>query len=509
MHKTFFTLLSVAAAALLNGCGTPDTPVAVTVAVVPNPVSIRQFEGTGPQADNAASGTFALKTRIDKKLGAEEYVLDTRGGSVKLSAGSEAGLFYGRQTLAQIAAQSPSEGLVRVIIEDKPQFAYRGVMLDCCRHFFPLESVKQVIDIAAAHKLNVLHWHLTDDQGWRFESKKYPRLSEVAAWRKETKAGHKNDPSQGYDGTPHGGFYTREQMREVVCYAAERFITVIPEIEMPGHATAALAAYPELGCTGGPYEVATTWGIFPEIFCVGKEGTIKFLEDILDEVCEVFPSEYIHIGGDEAPRTRWHDCPDCQALMKAQGFESEAQIQSCLVNTIEQYLNAKGRKIIGWDEILEGGVSKTATVMSWRGTAGGKAAAALGNDVIMTPNKFYYFDYYQTSDPAANEEMFSWGGYVNLEKAYSFDPYEDLDEAVKAHIKGIQANVWTEYIPSMESISYHMLPRLGGLCEVAWNANGRTSYPEFVERMRSSMLPLYKKNGWAFADFAFRNPPID
>ena len=473
-------------------------PAEVTVAVVPQPVSIQQFEGT--------ANPKAVSTKINDKLAAEEYVLDSRGGRVIIIGGSEAGVFYGKQTLEQLKLQATDGKIAKVLIQDKPQFGYRGAHLDCARHFFNVDDVKKYIDMMAVHKLNTFHWHLTEDQGWRFESKKYPKLTEIGAWRSGTMIEKQWGSS---DGIRYGGFYTQEEMKDVVAYAAERHITVIPEIEMPGHSVAALAAYPELGCTGGPYEVFTGWGIFPDILCVGKDQTVQFLKDILDEVCEIFPSEYIHIGGDEAPRDRWTECPDCQARMKAEGLENEAQLQSWLNLQIEQYLASKGRKMIGWDEILEGGVSKDATVMSWRGPQGGKAAAQQGNDVIMTPNNFFYLDYYQTKGGMENGEPLSIGGHLNLEKSYSFDPYEDLDDNTKGHIKGIQANVWTEYIPDMNTVMYHALPRLAALAEIAWNADGRTDYNCFRTRVATTLVPQYKANGWNYADFAFRDPEIN
>ena len=495
----------IAAALLLAACGR-NAPVEPTVAVVPLPQSLEQFSGFCTCAPDKA------QTSINSSLGAEEYVLDTRGSRIKIEAGSEAGVFYARQTLSQIASQGGEAGIPRVLIKDKPEFGYRGAHLDCCRHFWTVDEVKKFIDICAVHKLNVFHWHLTEDQGWRFESKKYPRLTEVGAWRDGTLVGHATkefSPDNVFDGIRYGGFYTQEEMKDVVAYAAERFITVIPEIEMPGHATAALAAYPELGCTGGPYKVIGEWGVFPDIFCVGKPGTLQFLKDVLDEVCEVFPSEYIHIGGDEAPRDRWCHCPDCQALKKQMGYGSEAQLQSWLVNEVEKYLNSKGRKIIGWDEILEGGVSQTATVMSWRGPQGGKTAAALGNDVIMAPTTNFYFDFYQTGDPEKNGESLSIGGHLNLRQVYRFDPYEDLDDSVKAHIRGIQANMWTEYVPTFDGVEFRELPRMAALCEVAWNASGRTSYEDFAGRVAAALVPVYEAEGWNYADFAFRNPPVD
>ena len=485
------------AASMFAACTPKETEC--TVAVVPQPVSVTQYEGS-----HKYSG--AVVTRLDKKLGEEEYVLDTRRARPGITGGSEAGIYYGKVTLGQIAEQTGGE-VPCLLIKDKPQFAYRGAMLDCCRHFFPLEDVKKFIDIMAEHKLNVFHWHLTEDQGWRIEIKKYPKLTSVGSVRKCTKVGHYRDVELGFDGIEHGGFYTQDECREIVAYAAERHITVVPEIEMPGHASAALAAYPELGCTGGPYEVICNWGIYPDIFCAGKDTVIRFLEGVLDEVCDIFPGEYIHIGGDEAPRDRWKECPDCQAKMKELGYESEAQLQSYIVNTIEAYLNAKGRKIIGWDEILEGGVSQSATVMSWRGAKGGKAAAALGNDVVMAPNSHFYFDYYQTA--SREGEPLGIGGHLNLRKAYSFDPFEDLDDEVKAHIKGIQANLWTEYIADFDNAEFHLLPRLAALSEVAWNAGGRTDYDAFVERVRKVLVPEYEAAGYTYADFAFRNPPVE
>lgn len=504
MKKTCFIALAAILAA--SACGKKTE---CTVSIVPQPLLIEQYEGALPLPEGADEYTLPVKVSLNGKLGAEEYVLDTRGKDVKIKGGSEAAVFYARQTLGQLIRQGGEEGIARVLVKDKPEFAYRGASLDCSRHFWTVENVKEFLDVLAAHKLNTLHWHLTDDQGWRFESRKYPKLTEIGAWRNGTLVGHYNNKERKYDDIRYGGFYTQDEMKEIVSYAAERHITVIPEIEMPGHSTAALASYPEFGCTGGPYEVQKRWGVFPDIFCVGKDETVKFLEDILDEVCEVFPSEYIHIGGDEAPRDRWKECPDCQKRMQEEGLESEAQLQSYLVNRMEKYLNAKGRKLIGWDEILEGGISTTATVMSWRGAEGGKKAAALGNDVVMTPNKFYYFDYYQTEGRMQNGEPLSIGGHVNLEKTYSFDPYEDLDESAKTHIKGIQANMWTEYVSEWDGILFRELPRMAGLCEVAWNASGRTDYSCFVERVKNALLPLYEAKGWPYADYAFRNPPVE
>ncbi len=504
MKRFCQTLLSALLLVVAVACGKETVPV--DVVIVPNPVSM-QAGGRGIR--HSAPGSMPkIRTVIDAKLASEEYILDTRKGKVKVTAGSDAGAFWARQTLLQILAQVEKAGSNRIpglLIQDKPTFVYRGAHLDCCRHFFSVDEVKSFIDMLALHKINVFHWHLTEDQGWRAEIKAYPRLTEVGSQRAETLVGHYG--SDQYDGTPYGGFYTQDQMREIVAYAAERFITVIPEIEMPGHASAALASYPELGCRGVnyPYKVQTTWGIFPEVFCAGNPETVTFLEKVLDEICDIFPSEYIHIGGDEAPRDEWEKCPKCQALMKEKGFTREAELQSYLVTTIEKYLAEKGRKIIGWDEILEGGVSQSATVMSWRGTEGGIAAAKMGNDVVMTPYTHFYLDYYQTGDPEGNGEPLGIGGNLPLRKCYSFDPYDQLDESEKAHIKGIQANMWTEYVPTFDHVQHMVLPRLAALAEVAWSPDKRTEYDDFVDRIVRALLPIYDARGYAYAPYAFKD----
>ncbi len=452
-----------------------------------------------------------IELGLDTGLAEEEYIMEISSDGIRIDGGSGKGVWWGLQTLSQVLVQSASGAeagkpleIPGIEIQDKPRFAYRGAHFDPCRHFFTVDELKTFIDIMALHKLNTLHWHLTDDQGWRIEIKKYPRLTEVGAVRKETKAGHYSDTAAGYDGIPYGEgcYYTAKDVREVLDYAAERQITVIPEIEMPGHAVAALTSYPWLGCTGGPYEVWTTWGISEEVFCIGKETTFGFLEDVLDEVCEMFPSEYIHIGGDECPAVRWEDCPDCQKRMQDEGLENERQLQGYLLHRIEQYLNAKGRKIIGWDEILEGGVTPTATVMSWRGPQGGMAAARQGNDVVMAPNNYFYLDYYQTADPKANGEPLGIGNYVSLEKCYSFDPYDQLDEDTRKHIKGIQANTWTEYIASFDHLQHMDLPRFSALSEVSWS-DGKTDYGDFLGRVTASMKPMYEYFGFIYAPYVF------
>ena len=452
-----------------------------------------------------------VRLYLDLSLSEEGYTMEVAPEGVSIKGGSEKGVWWGLQTLGQIliqtaAAASPGEPLnvPGLCIQDAPCFAYRGAHFDPCRHFFTVDELKKFIDIMALHKLNTLHWHLTDDQGWRIEIKEYPLLTEIGAVRKETKLGHYRDDAAGYDGIPYGEgcWYSRQDVREIVEYAADRQITVIPEIEMPGHAVAALAGYPWLGCTGGPYEVRTTWGISDDVFCIGKETTFEFLENVLDEVCEMFPSEYVHIGGDECPSVRWESCSDCRKRMKEEGLTEARQLQGYLLHRIEKYLNDKGKKIIGWDEILEGGVTPTATVMSWRGPEGGIAAARQGNDVVMTPNNYFYLDYYQTADPEANGEPLGIGGYVSLEKCYSFDPYDKLDEATRKHIIGIQANTWTEYIRSFDHLQHMDLPRFAALSEVAWSEE-KSGYDDFLARVTASMKPAYEYFGYVYAPYAF------
>ncbi len=444
---------------------------------------------------------------LDLTLDKEEYhlVVERVPDKIVITGGSVAGVWWGMQTLSQILIQCISDRGFEIPcldIRDKPAFGYRGGHLDCCRHFFPVEDVKKFIDILAVHKLNTFHWHLTDDQGWRVEIKAYPLLTEVGSMRKETLVGHAGKDNNDYDGIPHGGYYTQDEIREIVKYAADRQITVIPEIEMPGHALAALASYPQLGCVGEGYEVCPKWGVFPDIFCAGKPETLEFLKGVLDEVCELFPSEYIHIGGDEAPTTRWESCPVCQAKREELGLEDVKYLHGYLLKNIEDYLNAKGRKIIGWDEVLDAGVTPTATIMSWRGPAGGKRAAKQGNDVIMTPNNFMYFDYYQTEDPQANGEPLGIGGFVPLSKVYSFDPYDELDDEAKVHIRGIQANLWTEYVAEFGHAQIMALPRYCALSEDAWGSK-KEDFEEFRQRVTDVMVPLYEALGFSYAHYGF------
>lgn len=419
----------------------------------------------------------------------EGYKLRVNESGIIITASTEQGLFYAFQTLRQIMRMDayPDAGLQQrdwkvpaVDITDYPQFNYRGLHLDVCRHFMPVEFVKKYIDLLAYYKMNRFHWHLTDDQGWRIEIKKYPKLQEIAAWREETLMGHYSETPDRYDETRHGGYYTQEEIREVVAYAGERGVMIIPEIEMPGHAQAALAAYPELACTPGPFSVATTWGVFKDVFCP-NEQTFTFLQDVLDEVMDLFPSPYIHIGGDECPKTRWKESAYCQALMKKDGLKDENELQSYFIRRIEKYLNSKGRNIIGWDEILEGGLAPNATVMSWRGVAGGIEAAKAGHDAIMTPGAYCYFDHYQ-ADPAF--EPLAIGGLTTLEKVYSFNPVPSTLTAKEAmHIVGAQGNLWTEYIDSPEKAEYMAYPRAIALAEVLWTPPANREWSNFIERL--------------------------
>lgn len=425
------------------------------------------------------------------------YQLNVSPTKVIIEAPEAIGLFYGVQSLRQllplkIEAQSVQPDIQwtipSVMIKDEPRFQYRGLHLDVSRHFFPVSFIKKYIDLLALHKMNTFHWHLTDDQGWRLEIKKYPKLKEIASWRKETLIGHGGQKPFKYDGKPYGGFYTQEEAREIVEYAAKRYITVIPEIEMPGHATAALAAYPELGCTGGPYEVITRWGVFPDIFCAGKEKTFEFLENVLLEVMDIFPSKYIHIGGDEAPKNRWEKCPYCQLRIQKENLKDEHELQSYFVTRIEKFLNQHGRQIIGWDEILEGGLAPGATVMSWRGESGGIKAAKMKHEVIMTPNSHLYFDYYQANP---ENEPLAIGGFIPLEKVYSYNPIPDeLSPEEAGYILGAQGNLWTEYIKTQEQVEYMTYPRAIALSEVVWTPEEKKNYYDFRNRLESHFKRL-------------------
>ena len=399
---------------------------------------------------------FPITLTVSKndQLGNEGYKLSVSKKGISIQANAEAGLFYAIQTFIQL---TPLQGtkIPYVEITDYPRFAYRGLHLDVCRHMFPIEFVKKYIDLMAKHKFNRFHWHLTDDQGWRIEIKKYPKLQQIGAYRSGTVIGHAGH-SNKYDTIRYGGYYTQEEVKDVIAYAAARYITIIPEIEMPGHAEAAIAAYPYLGCRGDQIQTERTFGVFDPIFCAGQETTFTFLQDVLSEVIDLFPGTYIHIGGDEAPKTRWKECPHCQKRIKDNGLKDEHELQSYFIRRIEKFVNSKGKQIIGWDEILEGGLAPNATVMSWRGEEGGIAAAKENHDVIMTPGGWCYFDHYQ--DTSKTEPM-SIGGLTPVRKVYTYEPVPaQLTKEESKHILGAQANLWTEYILSSQQAEYMVLP---------------------------------------------------
>lgn len=472
---------------------------------------IRQSTGYAPKTKAIAAGeqvTNAITLGLDPGITNKEgYVLTTTPEGISINGQTENGVFYGIQTLRK-SIPAEAKGATILIpageIKDEPRFSYRGMHLDVGRHFFPIEFIKKYIDLLALHNMNTFHWHLTEDQGWRIEIKKYPKLTEIGSQRSRTVIG-KN--TQEYDNTPYGGFYTQEEAKEIVKYAQERYITVIPEVDLPGHMLAALAAYPELGCTGGPYEVCPRWGVFEDVLCIGNDKTMQFLEDVMSEIIEIFPSEYVHIGGDEAPRDRWKECPKCQARIKAEGLKAdknhtaEDRLQSYCMTRIEKFLNSKGRRIIGWDEILEGDVAPNATVMSWRGMEGGIEAAQLGHDVIMTPTSFCYFDYYQTAD--TQDEPLGIGGYVPIEKVYSLEPVPAaLTKEQGKHILGAQANLWTEYIASTEHVEYMILPRMAALAEVQWTQPEKKDFKDFTTRL-ARLMKFYQRDGFNYAKHVF------
>ncbi len=453
------------------------------------------------QAGTEGNKAIVLKLGLTSE-NPEAYQLTVTDQLVTITAPTEAGVFRGIQTLRKSLPVVQGAGVVLppVAINDYPRFKYRAMMLDVSRHFFSLDSVKRYIDILALHNINNFHWHLTDDQGWRIEIKKFPKLTEIGSQRKETVIGRN---SGKYDGIPYGGYFTQEEAKEVVAYAKERYINVIPEIDMPGHMLAALTAYPELGCTGGPYEVWPMWGVADDVLCAGNDKTLEFIDGVLEELIEIFPFEYIHVGGDECPKVRWEKCPKCQArirklgLKPENGHSSEERLQSFIISHAEKFLNQHGRKIIGWDEILEGGLAPNATVMSWRGMEGGIEAARLGHDVIMVPTTYLYFDYYQTKD--TEDEPLAIGGYVPIENVYHFEPIPSvLNEEQKKHIIGLQANLWVEYIPTFKHVEYMVLPRMAALCEVQWTMPEKKNYEDFLTRL-PHLFDVYNLEGYNFA----------
>ena len=454
---------------------------------------------------------------LDESLPTEAYTLKISRGKAVVKASGLNGFNYAIQTIKQMLpveiygkTEAPGKEwtLLCCEIEDEPRFGYRGMHLDESRHFFGMDAVKRYLDIMEIHKLNTLHWHLTDDQGWRVEIKKYPKLTEVGSIRKKTIIGH-IFRSKDYDTTPYGNgmWYTQDQIREIIEYAAAKGITIIPEIDLPGHMLAALAAYPELGCTGGPYDVWGDWGISDDVLCVGKEQTMQFLENVLSEICDLFPSEYIHIGGDECPKVRWEKCPRCQAKIRELGlkaneeYQPEHFLQGYVMSRMEKFINSKGKRIIGWDEILEGEVAPNATIMSWRGVAGGLQAVHLGHDAIMTPNTFYYLDYYQSLDK--EKEPLAIGGYLPIEKCYSYEPFvEGMTEQEKAHVLGVQANLWTEYIATESHLQYMLLPRMAALSEVQWCQPENKSWERFYNSA-DAFCSIYDAMGYNYGKHIF------
>ncbi|KAA3158368.1 family 20 glycosylhydrolase [Alistipes finegoldii] len=537
-------LLTMAAGIALCSCGSHDPQIAIvpypnhletgrgTYRVTDRPVTCdsrtdertqRAVVGFAARLATVTGGTnpvtvadevpaSGIRFVTDESLPAEGYELNVDGEGIEVRASQFPGFLYALQSLEQLLpaavygtepAPDAAWEVPCVKIADAPRFAYRGMHLDVARHFFSVDEVKRYIDVMAIHKLNTLHWHLTDDQGWRIEIKRYPELTAVGSIRKATVV---RKEWGTYDGTPYGGFYTQDEIRDVVKYAADRGVTVIPEIDLPGHMLAALTAYPELGCTGGPYEVWGRWGVADDVLCPGREKTFEFLEGVLTEVMELFPSEYIHIGGDECPKVRWEKCPRCQAKIRQLGLKDDGEhtaehyLQSYVTDRIGKFLAQHGRRIIGWDEILEGRAPSDAVVMSWRGSEGGIAAAKLGHDVIMTPNSHFYFDYYQSLDTDA--EPFGIGGYIPMEQVYSYDPaFPELTPEQQKHILGVQANLWTEYVLSDEHLEYMLLPRLAALSEVQWCLPETKDWNRFIGSFR--MDEIYSQMGYEFAKHIF------
>lgn len=437
---------------------------------------------------------------------AEAYALRVNSDIVLIDGASAAGTFYGVQTLRKALPVGPTQevSLPAVEVADHPRFGYRGAHLDVARHFMTADSVRRFIDLLALHNINRFHWHLTDDQGWRIEMKKYPRLTEVGAWRPSTVIGHN---SGRYDGKRHGGFYTRKEIKAIVKYAADRHITIIPEVDMPGHTQAALAAYPELGCTGGPYGVWRDWGVTDTVLCAGRAETYAFIDNVLRELTELFPSDYIHVGGDECPKRAWQACARCQAFIRENGLQAdgrhsaEERLQSHLIRHAGETLRRLGRRMIGWDETLEGGLAPGATVMSWRGEGGGIEAARMGHPVIMTPNTYLYFDYCQSTDYA--KEPCGAGGYLPIERVYGYEPMpRSLTAEEQAYIIGVQANCWTEYIRNFRDVEYMELPRMAALSEVQWTAPELKDYADFVPRLLR-LIDLYRRKEYNFAKTLF------
>ncbi len=435
-----------------------------------------------PKLKSSSKNKGQINVAMNQEKDSDSYALMIDSNGINIEAGRNGGAFYAFQTLMQLIppAREISLSVPSVKIIDAPRFSYRGMHLDVARHFFKVESVKRFIDFLAFYKMNIFHWHLTDDQGWRIEIKKYPLLQTVSAWRNGTLKGHLFDQPQEYDTIKYGGFYTQDEIRDVIQYAAARHITIIPEIEMPGHAQAVLAAYPELSCTGGKFEVGETWGVYKDVFCP-KEETFTFLQNVLDEVCELFPGKYIHIGGDECPKDRWKVCPHCQELIKKEGLKDENDLQRYFTDRIAGYLKTKNKRAIGWDEILEEGLDSNAVIMSWRGYNGGANGAIKGHDVVMAPAGYCYFDMYQSRN---TDGRIAIGGYLPIEQVYGFEPVPDVLNATQAsQILGTQGNVWTEYIKDDARLEEMIFPRICALAEVQWSQRKNRDFKDFTSRL--------------------------
>jgi hexosaminidase len=496
-HDGAFMLQSTTSVSVDSDKGAPVRDVANLLAE-----SLRKSTGyplkvsTSSKATSTKNGILLTTRGVGSGSNAESYELTVTADSVIIRAAEPAGLFYGAQSLLQLLppealAPKPVRDIAWAIpaaeIEDQPRFSWRGFLLDVGRHFFSKGEIKQLLDLMALHKLNTFHWHLTDDQGWRLEIKRYPRLTSIGAWRKSIGFGldPKAGTAYGPDGR-YGGFYTQKDVRELVAYAKARNITVVPEIEMPGHASAALAAYPQFSCFGGPYN--TDEGVLPGVYCAGKEETFEFVQNVLSEVCELFPGKYLHIGGDEVSPENWKKCPKCQAREAKENLKTEHELESYFIRRIEKFLNSKGRTLIGWSEIREGGLAKNATIMDWIG--GAVESAREGHDVIMTPTEYCYLDYYQSTNNETAEPK-AIGGYLPLPQVYAFEPVPaNLEPQFRSHIIGAQANLWTEYIASLQHAEYMTLPRLCAFAEVAWTSPDLRKYDDFMRRLQCHALRL-------------------
>ena len=463
---------------------------------------IKEMTGTEVRVSDKEKSSNAIILAVDSTMGHPEgYKLQITPEKVLLTGGSEAGVFYGIQTIhkalpilkdGKVAAALPAG-----TVTDFPRFRYRGFMIDVGRHFFPVSYLKQMIDLMALHNINYFHWHLTEDQGWRIEIKKYPKLTEIGSKRDSTIIDWE---TKKFDGKPHSGFYTQDEAREIVRYAADRFITVVPEIDLPGHTTAALASYPELGCTGGPYKVLCSFGVFPDVLCAGNDQTLQFTKDVLDEIMDIFPSEYIHIGGDECPKSRWEKCPKCQAKIKELGIKAlpkhskENQLQTYFMSELEKEINAHGRRMLGWDEVLEGGLTPNSTIMSWRGIQGGIEAARQHHDVIMTPIQRLYF-----SNPRINKMT----GFEWMNRVYNFEPVPaELTDAEKKFVIGTQGCIWTEWTADSTKMEWQILPRMAALSEIQWTLQEHKNFERFMERL-PEMLKIYSSLDYGYREDVF------